>query len=100
MLYEVFLYRGSDIRGLTTKDNADDGLPSAILNYANGPSFYQHYTITNDNISRINLTQYLGLGQYDPEFQYPSAAIKDDESHGGEDVPIFAQGPMAHLFQA
>ena len=34
--------RGADIRGLG-RDNAEDGLPYALLSYASGPSFYQHY---------------------------------------------------------
>ncbi len=28
----------------------------------------------------------------------PAAVLMDDETHGGEDVAIFARGPMAHLF--
>ena len=35
----------------------------------------------------------------DPEFAYPSAVIKGDEAHGGEEVAVFAQGPWAHLFK-
>ena len=34
--------RGADIRGVG-RDKADDGLPYALLSYANGPSFYKHY---------------------------------------------------------
>jgi alkaline phosphatase len=34
--------RGADIRGLG-RENAEDGLPYALLSYASGPSFYQHY---------------------------------------------------------
>ena len=34
------------------------------------------------------------------EFNYRSPALigVDDESHGGEDVPILAKGPWSHLF--
>ena len=34
------------------------------------------------------------------EFDYKSPALigVKDESHGGEDVPILAKGPWAHLF--
>ena len=30
--------------------------------------------------------------------EYPSAAPNGGETHGGDDVGIFAQGPFAHLF--
>ena len=36
----------------------------------------------------------------DPKFAYPASVLKDDESHGGEDVVIYAKGPWAHLFQS
>ena len=34
------------------------------------------------------------------KFAYPAMAYKDDESHGGEDVIIYAKGPWSHLFQS
>ena len=32
------------------------------------------------------------------DFKQAAAAPRDRETHGGEDVPIFARGPMSHLF--
>ena len=32
------------------------------------------------------------------DFNQPAAIPIDDESHGGEDVAIYANGPMSHLF--
>ncbi|KAB7501860.1 Membrane-bound alkaline phosphatase, partial [Armadillidium nasatum] len=40
-------------------------------------------------------TDYL-LG--DPHFVYPSTVPLDSSKHNGEDVPIYAGGPFAHLF--
>ncbi len=33
-------------------------------------------------------------------FEYPAAAPRDSETHGGDDVAIFAQGPRARLFHS
>lgn len=35
---------------------------------------------------------------YRTDFQYPATVPLDMESHGGEDVAVFAIGPWAHLF--
>lgn len=32
------------------------------------------------------------------DFQYPATVPLDMESHGGEDVAVFAIGPWSHLF--
>lgn len=34
----------------------------------------------------------------DPSFTYPNTVPLKDETHGGEDVMVFARGPWAHLF--
>lgn len=34
----------------------------------------------------------------DPEYRFPSALPLDSETHGGDDVGVFATGPWAHLF--
>ena len=92
--------RGSDIRGLVDTDKASDGLPYTILSYANGPSFSKHFHVLNSSIvSRQNLT-----GKNDVyesfAFQNPSSAPKSSETHGGDDVGIFAKGPFSHLFHS
>lgn len=32
------------------------------------------------------------------DYQYPSLVKMDSETHGGDDVMVFARGPWAHLF--
>lgn len=34
------------------------------------------------------------------EYAYPSLVPLDSETHGGEDVPVYASGPYQHLFTA
>jgi alkaline phosphatase len=34
----------------------------------------------------------------DPLYKYPKMVESVDETHGGEDVMVFARGPWAHLF--
>ena len=94
-----YSYRNSDILGFS-RDGADDDKPTTILSYANGPSFEKYYQVENGRAVRFNMSELDPETLNKPDFAYPSAAPKGDESHGGEDIATFAIGPMAHLFQA
>lgn len=39
---------------------------------------------------------YFFLEQID--FEYPSLVDRQSDTHGGDDVMVFARGPMSHLF--
>ncbi|KAA0712481.1 Intestinal-type alkaline phosphatase [Triplophysa tibetana] len=80
--------RGNPIFGLASK-KGDDNLPFTSILYANGPG-YSHVNGTRGNVSEVD---YL-----DEEYMQQAAVPLESETHGGEDVAIYAKGPMAHLF--
>ncbi len=76
----------------------EDGLPDMALVYSNGPAYYNFNFGENGNVTRLNLSTLNEETLLDPEFRHPTGAYNDDVTHGGEDVPIYATGPMSHLF--
>lgn len=63
-----------------------------------GPKFFPHSPEKMSGVTRgrTRLTQEMVMDKnYLPEAAVPLAG----ETHGGEDVPIFARGPQAHLFR-
>ncbi|XP_076467438.1 alkaline phosphatase, tissue-nonspecific isozyme-like isoform X2 [Babylonia areolata] len=80
--------KGHDILGLvehtSEKDKALDDMPYTTLSYANGPG-----------PGRVNLT---GVDTTFMGFQQSRLVSMGFETHAGEDVAIYARGPMAHLF--
>lgn len=98
--------RGNDILGLV--GDADDGLPYLTLTYANGPGYKpvdengKRPDYHNEDIGEFKVplkysicltSRFLGNIYY----KRPGLAPLDSETHGGDDVGIFAQGPWAHL---
>ncbi|XP_050548296.1 alkaline phosphatase, tissue-nonspecific isozyme-like, partial [Daktulosphaira vitifoliae] len=79
--------RGTNILGATSW-LAQDDLPYTTLSYANGPS----------NSPSRNFFQKFNISQMVNEVHYPSFIPLDLETHGGDDVMVFAKGPWAHLF--
>lgn len=63
------------------------------MSYANGPSFSQFYD--TDEHERFH-----PLDAQDGTFNdlFPATVPVASETHGGEDVGVFASGPWAHLF--
>lgn len=70
-----------------------DGIPYTTLNYFDGPGFKNQINQTSGG--RIDPTT---LDTHDIHFLFPSTVPRNVVSHGGEDVPIYAYGPWAHLF--
>ncbi|XP_065640705.1 alkaline phosphatase, tissue-nonspecific isozyme isoform X6 [Hydra vulgaris] len=81
--------RGNPIFGLVNNENdvALDKKRYSTLGYSNGPS-------GKINGKRKNITQ---ADLNDPDSRYQSLVPLKDETHGGEDVGIYARGPQAHL---
>lgn len=84
--------RGSDIFGHPDFSRLDE-MYLFTLNYANGMGWYQH--VDEETGQRRNP---LGMNAEDKWFQQPVTVPLEDETHGGEDVAVFAAGPFAHLF--
>uniref|UniRef100_UPI00398F6804 intestinal-type alkaline phosphatase-like n=1 Tax=Pristiophorus japonicus TaxID=55135 RepID=UPI00398F6804 len=80
--------RGNSIFGLAPALALDKKPYTSIL-YGNGPG----YAIENGTRPNINSTDY-GNKNYEQQAAVPLLS----ETHGGEDVAIYAKGPMAHLF--
>ncbi|XP_034377602.1 intestinal-type alkaline phosphatase 1 [Arvicanthis niloticus] len=82
-----YTLRGTSIFGLAPL-NALDGKSYTSILYGNGPG----YKLGLD--SRPNVTEEQSR---DPNYQQQAAVPLSSETHGGEDVAIFARGPQAHL---
>lgn len=72
-------------------DLADDNLPYTILSYANGPGFYSAYN--SNGRKEISKKETLNAN-----FKYMTAVPLKSETHGGDDVAVFASGPYAQYF--
>lgn len=83
--------RKNDIFGISNGQLGTDEIPYATLSYANGPGFESHMTEGR----RRNL---LKTNMRDKNFRFPATVPLDSETHGGDDVGVFASGPQAHLF--
>ncbi|XP_042867407.1 alkaline phosphatase, tissue-nonspecific isozyme-like isoform X3 [Penaeus japonicus] len=82
--------RGHPVMGFDKGTSDLDGKPYTTLLYGNGPG-YAHTTPTG----RQDLT---GFNTQDINFVQQAAVPRKYETHGGEDVPVYAYGPGAHLF--
>ncbi|EDL75614.1 rCG24021 [Rattus norvegicus] len=82
-----YTLRGTSIFGLAPL-NAQDGKSYTSILYGNGPG----YVLNSGN--RPNVTD---AESGDVNYKQQAAVPLSSETHGGEDVAIFARGPQAHL---
>ncbi len=99
--FQGYPARGNDILGLaTTPGNANeparagDGKPYTTLVYANGPGS----VFLGDGAAEGE--RHAPTGQEVADLSYRQQALipAPSESHGGQDVAIYADGPHAYLF--
>ncbi|XP_015926819.1 alkaline phosphatase, tissue-nonspecific isozyme-like [Parasteatoda tepidariorum] len=83
--------RGNPILGLDSKLSDVDNMPYTTLLYANGPGYKR-----DSETGRENLT---GTNTEEMNYVQQSAVPRRWDTHGGEDVPVYAHGPMSHLFR-
>ena len=102
--------RAADIAGVVRGDTgwvmrAQDDQTIPILSYANGPGF-AGLAVRNETKHKgtwRDITRSDNLGTHEHaafDYRQPSGVPLDSETHGGDDVGIWAAGPMAHLVHA
>ncbi|XP_055599306.1 membrane-bound alkaline phosphatase-like [Uranotaenia lowii] len=93
MMYNGYPDRGQDVLGIAGI-SSQDRLPYTTLSYANGPGWANTYTPENrairQDISDFNFNSI--------SLQYPATVPLDSETHGAEDVNVYASGPYSHIF--
>ncbi|XP_076863802.1 alkaline phosphatase, tissue-nonspecific isozyme [Brachyhypopomus gauderio] len=80
--------RGNSIFGLAPMVSDIDQKPFTAILYGNGPGF----KLVNG--SRVNVST---VDYQQNNYQAQAAVPLRMETHGGDDVAVFSQGPMAHL---
>lgn len=83
-----YTVRGNNIFGLAPSLSDADQKPFTSILYGNGPG-YKLVNGSRENVSTVDYT--------DANYHAQSAVPLQQETHGGEDVAVFAKGPMAHL---
>ncbi|XP_010183946.1 PREDICTED: alkaline phosphatase, tissue-nonspecific isozyme [Mesitornis unicolor] len=89
LLVEGYTPRGNPIFGLAPMQSDVDRKPFTSILYGNGPG-YKIVAGERENVSAVDFAH--------ADYQAQSAVPLRQETHGGEDVAVFARGPMAHLF--
>ncbi|XP_077989036.1 alkaline phosphatase-like [Glandiceps talaboti] len=87
--------RGNPILGKNDKEMAIDGIPYTTILYANGPGGVHLRQSYKNAGRRPNIH---GVNTAAIDYRQQAAIPLQDESHGGEDVVVYATGPMSHLF--
>lgn len=92
MTYNGEANRGSDILGFAGKSDKDDK-PYFTLSYANGPGYDK--TFIENRSARADLSN---VDFHNPEIPRSATVPRLEDTHGGEDVGVYASGPRSHLF--
>ncbi|XP_063829747.1 membrane-bound alkaline phosphatase-like [Ostrinia nubilalis] len=90
MAFNGYTQRGGDILGVSD-DRDEDGVPYMTLSYTNGPGARQQVNGTRPDVTTEDD---FGGRRWRAHVEIPL----DSETHGGDDVGVFARGPHHDLF--
>ncbi|XP_076676365.1 alkaline phosphatase 4-like [Andrena cerasifolii] len=91
--------RGNDILGFANNHNDPDIKPYETLTYANGPGFFHHRRNDSNNVNETWIPVDQDQTRDEPFYTHMAAMYLKDETHGGEDVGVYAIGPYSHLIR-
>ncbi|XP_045521928.1 membrane-bound alkaline phosphatase-like [Pieris brassicae] len=90
MAFNGYTHRGGDVLG-PSDSLGDDGLPYMTLSYTNGPGYR-----ASNAVGRVDVTKDKDFGS--TQWLYPASVPLSSETHGGDDVAVFARGPHHAMF--
>lgn len=93
MSYSGYGDRHTNILGIGGRSDVDN-IPYLKLSYANGDSYFAHRN--GSSAHRLDPSKMKVL---QTEFEFPVTVPRDSETHGGDDVAVYAVGPQSHLFK-
>lgn len=93
LTYAGYADRHKNIFGIGARSD-EDQIPYLKLSYANGNGYNYHKNQTSS--LRLDPSDMKVLQE---DFEFPDTVPRKSETHGGDDVGIFATGPHAHLFK-
>ncbi|XP_076620217.1 alkaline phosphatase 4 isoform X2 [Colletes latitarsis] len=91
--------RGNDILGFANDQDKPEIKPYETLSYANGPGFYHHRRNDSNNVNETWIPVETDKTRGEPLYQSMAGMYLKDETHGGEDVGVYAIGPYSHLIR-
>lgn len=105
--YGGYAKRGNDIFGFG--GTGTDKAPYFVLSYGNGPGYSSHiqdesrHDATEDDYGiLLNAKKPIMISimffSDNKNYLFPGSAPLSSETHGGDDVGLYARGPYSHLF--
>ncbi|ALC48021.1 Aph-4 [Drosophila busckii] len=93
--------RGADILGAANLHRPTDPMVYETITYANGPGYFDHLANESKRENSSNFWAPFKLYTKEeiesPTYRHMATLPLKDETHGGEDVIVFANGPGASL---
>ncbi|TDG52305.1 hypothetical protein AWZ03_001135 [Drosophila navojoa] len=93
--------RGADILGAANLHKPKDPMVYETITYANGPGYFDHLANETKPANSSNvwrpLKMYTKEQMESPTYRHMATLALKDETHGGEDVIVFASGPGSSL---